>query len=193
MPPELGSAGRVTSWGKKRQPSRPPHTIVAGRTDNLGVRGRGTRRTPYPRGVHTTTKRPTAALPAALLVGLLMLALATLSPTAPAHAAPAKADGFFAATLVDRDTGKPVKGVTVKVYRINSTTLLGSATTGSLGRFRVNGIPASDEELEVHALGRAVGYQTGWFACNHTLVASIDDSCTFGQGRHGTPWRSRHL
>jgi hypothetical protein len=142
--------------------------------------------------VDTTKKRPLAAL----LVSILLLALATLSLQAPAHAgstaAVAKDTGYFAGKLVNPRTGNPVKGVTVKVFRINSDTLLGTDKTGSEGRFRVNGLSASDEELDVRANGRAVNYETGWFGCAHTIVQSWGQACSHGQGWQGI-FKIQHL
>ena len=145
--------------------------------------------------MHLTTKRPVAALLAAGLVPALT-ALALQAP-ASAHHAPsahaAKADGFFAGKLVDPKTGDPVKGVTVKVFRINTDTLLGQDKTGSVGRFRIDGLAAADEELDVRANGRAVDYESGWFGCAHTVVHSWGAACSFGQGRQATAFRIQHL
>jgi hypothetical protein len=149
------------------------------------------RRGPYSRRVHTTQKRPFAAL----VVSGLLLALTLLSLQAPAQAArttTSKAGGFFAGHLVNPKTGNPVKGVTVKVFRINTDTLLGHATTGPEGNFRIDGLSAADEELDVRANGRAVNYETGWFGCNRTIVQSWGAACSWGQGRQGT-FKIQHL
>jgi hypothetical protein len=142
--------------------------------------------------VDTTKKRPLTAL----VVSILLLALATLSLQAPAQAGSsarsAKDTGYFAGKLINPKTGNPVKGVTIKVFRINSDTLLGTDKTGSEGRFRVNGLSASDEELDVRANGRAVNYETGWFGCAHTIVQSWGDACSHGQGWQGI-FKIQHL
>ena len=136
----------------------------------------------------TTTKRPLAAL----LVGILLLALTTLALQAPAHAGSARRDGFFAGRLINPATGNPVKGATVKVFRINTDTLLGQDKSGAEGRFRINGLSAADEELDVRVNGSAVHYETGWVGCNHNVVPSWGDACSYGQGRQ-TPFRVQHL
>lgn len=142
----------------------------------------------------TTKKRPLAAL----MVGLLLLACATLTLPSPAQAGPSRAGttskdtGYFAGKLVNPKTGKPVKGVTVKVFRINSDTLLGQDNSGSEGRFRINGLSADDEELDVRANGRAVNYETGWFGCKHTIVQSWGAACSHGQGWQGI-FKIQHL
>jgi hypothetical protein len=138
--------------------------------------------------VDTTTKRPAAAL----LVGTLLLALAALSLPSPAHADSAHRAGFFAGRLVNPATGNPVKGATVKVFRINTDTLLGSDKSGPAGRFRIDGLSADDEELDVRVNGSAVHYETGWVGCAHNVVPSWADACSFGQGRQ-TPFKLQHL
>jgi hypothetical protein len=144
--------------------------------------------------VHLTIQRPLAALLAAGLVPA-MAALALQAPASAQHASAHadKADGFFAGKLVNPKTGDPVKGVTVKVFRINTDTLLGQAKTGSEGRFRVDGLSAADEELDVRANGSAVNYESGWFSCAHTIVKSWGAACSFGQGRQSTAWKIQHL
>lgn len=134
---------------------------------------------PYPRPVLTMTTRRAAAL----LTGAL-LALPVMSVETPTHAATARADdGFFAGKVVNQANGKPVKGVTVKVFRINTDTLLGSDKTGSEGRYRIDGLSADDEELDVRVNGRAVGFEAGWAACNHHIVQSWGAACSYSQGR----------
>lgn len=136
----------------------------------------------------STTRRPAAAL----LAGLLLLALPTLSPPAQAHPGTPRSGGFFAGKLVNPATGNPVKGVTVKVFRINTEHLLGQDRSGPAGRFRIEGLSAADEELDVRVNGSAVHYETGWVGCNHSVVPSFGAACTYGQG-HQTPFRVQHL
>jgi hypothetical protein len=141
--------------------------------------------------VDTFTKRPVAAL----LLGVVLAALLGLTLQAPAGAhQPARAgtDGFFAGKLLDRATAKPIKGATVRVFRINTDTLLGHAVSGAEGRFRIDGLSADDEELDVRVNGSAVKYESGWVGCAHTIVRSWGAACSFGQGRQ-TPFRVRHL
>lgn len=142
--------------------------------------------------METTKKRPLAAL----VASLLLLVLTTVTLSSPAHAArsggTAKDTGYFAGKLINPKTGNPVKGVTIKVFRINSDTLLGTDKTGSEGRFRVDGLSASDEELDVRANGRAVSYETGWFGCARTIVQSWGQACSHGQGWQGI-FKIQHL
>jgi hypothetical protein len=131
------------------------------------------------------------------MVSVLLPALAALTLQAPAQAgasaaATTKGTGYFSGKLVNPKTGNPVKGVTVKVFRINSDTLLGTDKTGAEGRFRVNGLSAADEELDVRANGRAVNYETGWFGCQHTIVQSWGAACSHGQGWQGI-FKIQHL
>jgi hypothetical protein len=141
-----------------------------------------------------TTKRPlTAFLAATVALLLTVLALSTLSLTPSAHADAARRDaGFFAGKLVNPATGKPVKGATVKVFRINTDHLLGQDTSGAAGRFRIEGLSNVDEELDVRVNGSAVHYETGWVGCNHNVVPSWGAACSFGQGRQ-TPFHLQHL
>src|SRR5207342_3480875 len=81
---------------------------------------------PYPRAVTSMTMRRGAAL----LTGAL-LTLPALALQAPSHATGRTDDGYFAGKVLNQATNKPVKGVTVKVFRINTDTLLGSDDTGS--------------------------------------------------------------
>jgi hypothetical protein len=138
--------------------------------------------------VDTSTKRPLAAL----LVTVLLLALTSLALQAPAHADASRRAGFFSGRLIDPATGDPVKGATVKVYRINTDDLLGHAKSGPAGRFRIEGLPAADEELDVRVNGSAVDYERGWVGCAHNVVPSWGAACSFGQGRQ-TPFKLQHL
>lgn len=142
----------------------------------------------------TTTKRPlTAFLAAAVALGLMTLSLAGSAHADPTAAGSAHRDaGFFSGTLVNPRTDKPVKGATVKVFRINTDHLLGQDVSGSAGRFRIEGLSDADEELDVRVNGSAVHYETGWVGCNHAVVPSWADACSFGQG-HQTPFRLQHL
>jgi hypothetical protein len=137
--------------------------------------------------VDTTTKRPLAAL----LVSVLLLALTTLSLQAPAHAGSSRG-GSFSGRLIDPATGHPVKGATVKVFRINTDHLLGQDKSGAAGRFQIGGLPAADEELDVRVNGSAVRYESGWVGCAHNVVPSFGAACTYGQG-HQTPFKLQHL
>jgi hypothetical protein len=129
---------------------------------------------------------------AALLTGAL-LTLPALALQAPSHAATNRADdGFFAGKVLNQATSNPVKGVTVKVFRINTDTLLGSDKTGSEGRYRIDGLSADDEELDVRVNGSAVHYETGWVSCNFRVVRSWGDACSHGQGRQD-PILIQHL
>jgi hypothetical protein len=120
---------------------------------------------------------------AALLAGAV-LTLPVLSLQAASNAATARTDdGFIAGKVVNQASGNPIGGVTVKVFRINTDTLLGSDKTGSEGRYRINGLSADDEELDVRVNGRAVHYETGWVACNNRVVQSWGAACSHGQGR----------
>jgi hypothetical protein len=138
--------------------------------------------------VDTTTKRPVAAL----LAGLLLLALATLSLQPPTQADTTRTSGFFAGRLINPATGNPVKGATVKVFEINTDNLLGQDKSGSAGYFRIDGLSAADEELDVRVNGSAVHFETGWVGCNHNVVPSWGDACSFPQGRQ-TPFKVQHL
>jgi hypothetical protein len=137
-----------------------------------------------------TTKRPVTALLAALVLSTLALTPA-LAPSASAGVAPRDA-GFFAGKLVNPATGNPVKGATVKVFRINTDHLLGQDVSGSAGRFRIDGLSDADEELDVRVNGSAVHFETGWVGCNHNVVQSWPAACSFGQGRQ-TPFHLQHL
>jgi 5-hydroxyisourate hydrolase-like protein (transthyretin family) len=129
---------------------------------------------------------------AALLTGAL-LALPVMSIQAPTHAATARTDdGFIAGKVVNQANGKPIKGVTVKVFRINTDTLLGSDVTGSEGRYRINGLSADDEELDIRVNGRAVEFEAGRVARNNHVVPSRADACSHAQGRQD-PFLLQHL
>jgi hypothetical protein len=127
-----------------------------------------------------------------MLVSVLLLALTALSVPARANPPATRSGGFFSGKLVNPATGNPVKGVTVKVFRINTDHLLGQDKTGSLGRFRIDGLLAADEELDVRVNGSAVHYETGWVGCHHNVVPSFGAACTFPQGRQA-PFRVQHL
>jgi hypothetical protein len=137
--------------------------------------------------VTKTTRRA-----AALLTGAL-LALPVASMQAPTHAATARTDdGFISGKVLNQATDKPIKGVTVKAFRINTDTLLGSDVTGPAGRYRIDGLSADDEELDIRVNGRAVHYESGWVACNNHVVPTWGDACSHGQGRQD-PFLLQHL
>jgi hypothetical protein len=143
--------------------------------------------------VHTLTKRPAAAL----LAGFLLLVMTMLSLQSPSHAAighpgASKTAGFFGGRLINPATGNPVKGATVKVFEINTDNLLGQDKSGSAGYYRIDGLSAADEELDVRVNGSAVRYETGWASCNHNIVPSWGQACSYGQGRQ-TPIKVQHL
>lgn len=126
-----------------------------------------------------------------LASGVLLLGTASAG-LGSAHAAPERRAGFFSGKVVNQATGNPVKGVTVKVFEINTDNLIGQDVTGSAGKFRIDGIPAADEELDVRVNGSAVRYETGWVGCSHKVVPSWGAACSFGQG-HQTPFFIQHL
>ncbi len=130
---------------------------------------------------------------AAVLASAVLLASAALAVDAPAQAESARGTtGFFAGKVINPATGNPVGGVTVKVFRINSDELLGRDRTGSAGRYRINGLSADDEELDVRVNGSAVGYETGWVSCANNVVSSWGAACSHGQGRQ-SPIKIQHL
>jgi hypothetical protein len=129
---------------------------------------------------------------AALLVSLFVLVLTTFTLQSPVHAAAAGTPGYFSGKVINQATGKPVKGATVKVFRINTDDLLGQAKSTKTGTFRINGLTAADEELDVRVNGRAIHYETGWVGCGHYVVQSWPAACSFGQGRQ-TPFKLQRL
>jgi hypothetical protein len=128
----------------------------------------------------------------ALLVSAVLLATAAFSLPAPTQAATARSGGFFSGRLVDPATGNPVRGATVKVFEINTDHLLGRDVSGARGYFRIDGLSAADEELDVRVNGAAVDHETGWVGCHHNVVPSWGAACSFPQG-HQTPFRVEHL
>ncbi|MCW2787284.1 MAG: hypothetical protein JWP74_3801 [Marmoricola sp.] len=129
---------------------------------------------------------------AALLVSVLLVALSTLSLQAPAHARTGSMPSYFSGKLINPANGHPVKGATVRVFRINTDILLGSDVSDKYGKFRINRLSAADEELDVRVNGRAVHYETGWVGCAHNVVPSFGAACTFSHG-HQTPFKLQHL
>ena len=127
-----------------------------------------------------TTKRRGAAL----LAATSLLAVTAMSLPSPSQAHDARADdGFFAGRLLTQAGDKPIKGATVRVFRINTDTLLGQDKTNSTGHYYIGGLdPVQDEELDVRVNGHAVGFEAGWVGCNNKVVQSWANSCSHGQG-----------
>lgn len=127
---------------------------------------------------------PSRPLTRALGVAAMSVALggAMLAPMSANAAPEASKAGFVRATIVN-NAGNPVDGILVRVRDVDTGTDY-KDVTDAMGVFRVT-VPAAAEEFSIRVNGRAVGFETGYFACNHTIVATWGESCSQGAGRLG--------
>ncbi len=77
--------------------------------------------------------------------------------------------------VVDSVTLAPVAGVKVTV-RKNDVTWQGADTTDAAGRFDVTGITCEDD-CSLKLGGSTVGYETGYRACDATVVPTWGEAC----------------
>jgi hypothetical protein len=91
---------------------------------------------------------------------------------------------FIQGTAVDTDTLAPVAQVTVTVFEIDHTTVIGTDVTGADGKFRINGVPCR-EFCWLFLYGADAGHQTGWRTCNAHVVPDPAAACGSEIGRVG--------
>ena len=90
---------------------------------------------------------------------------------------------FIRGTVVNSHTHNPVSGVAVTVRDPVSLDVLGSDTTNADGVYKVTGL--TSDEYAIKFNGSARGYETGFLACDHSVVPTYGAACTFGTGREG--------
>lgn len=92
---------------------------------------------------------------------------------------------FIRGVVVNASTGNPVAGVHVTARSFNDTWAFeGSDDTNSNGVFRVAGI-ACEDDCYLRINGSAKSYETGYRACDATVVATWGDACASPIGRIG--------
>lgn len=82
---------------------------------------------------------------------------------------------FINGVVVDSVTAAPVPGVKVTV-RKNDVTWQGVDVTDSAGRFTVTGLTCEDD-CSLKLGGSAVGYETGYRACDATVLPTWGEAC----------------
>ncbi len=106
--------------------------------------------------------------------------------SATASAVPVALDeggGAVTGTVVDSTSGKPVRFVLVLAYQEDYSTLIGVTLTSRDGSF---GLEVPDEEFALRFVSLPRRYESGWLACDKTVVPTTDESCTTGPGDLGT-------
>ena len=92
---------------------------------------------------------------------------------------------FIRGVVVNAATGNPVSGVFVTARDANDAMAVeGSDTSNTNGVFQVNGITCEDS-CWLKLNGSSQGYETGFRACDRTVVATFDDACASPIGRIG--------
>jgi hypothetical protein len=131
--------------------------------------------------MRTLSSRPLARTlgVAALAISLGGAAVAPISASAAPEASKAN---FVRGTIVNNG-GNPVSGILVRVRDVDTGTDY-KDVTNAMGVFRVD-VPATAEEFSIRVNGRAEGFETGYLACNHTIVPTWGESCSQGAGRIG--------
>lgn len=79
--------------------------------------------------------------------------------------------------------GGPVPLVIVLVYAEDYATILGWDVTDLQGRFVINGIDR--EEISIRFIATFSGRESGWLACDGSVVATEAQSCTTSPGDQG--------
>lgn len=83
---------------------------------------------------------------------------------------------FIRGVVVNSKTKNPVRGVTVTVRPQGATKIDGADVTNVDGVFRIDGVTCEDDcMLKIN--GSAKDYETGFRACNATVVAKWGDAC----------------
>jgi hypothetical protein len=137
-----------------------------------------------------STRRSLAAAAAAVALTAPLAAVAATVPSASAAgaggavaSADAKVETFIRGRVVNAANGNPVAGVLVTVRDVVSLKVVAKDTTDAMGVYRVTGL--TDEEYGIKLNGRRAGFETGWLACNRTVVPTWGEACSHGTGRLG--------
>jgi hypothetical protein len=85
--------------------------------------------------------------------------------------------------VVDARTLRPVGGARVNLRRASGNTVAVTVVTGPRGYFNLRNVRGEDFNLQV--LGRRVGYENGYRACNRQLVPTIGAACATPIGAIG--------
>jgi len=85
--------------------------------------------------------------------------------------------------VIRAGTGDPVRGIDVAVKPPDGIAAFGTDTTNRRGIFYVEGL--HDEEFDVRLDGSSRGYETGFWACNDTVVPTRGEACSVGYGNQG--------
>jgi hypothetical protein len=139
-------------------------------------------------------RRVLAVLTVLLSTCIAPLALSAVSSSAEAGTpiigrvenaqARAAADVFVRGTVINSKTGNPVRGVRVTVRPQGATKIDGADVTNAEGVFRIDGITCEDDCM-LRINGSAKDYETGFRACDATVVAKWANACASPLGRIG--------
>jgi hypothetical protein len=135
-----------------------------------------------------TVSAPTdSRLIAALGLTCLGVCLGIAANNATAHAevqTPSVAKvSFIRGVVVNSHTHNPVSGIAVTVRDPVSLDPIGGDTTNANGVYKIDGL--TSDEYAIKFNGSARGYETGYLACDHSVVPSFGQACTFGTGAEG--------
>lgn len=96
---------------------------------------------------------------------------------------------FISGVVVNAANGNRVSGIAVSVREAASlSTVVGTDTTDSTGFFR---IPITGEDFGLRLNGSTRGFETGWRACNATVVRTWGAACGSPIGRIGKVFLDR--
>ncbi|MBN1174575.1 MAG: hypothetical protein JXA67_20570 [Micromonosporaceae bacterium] len=92
---------------------------------------------------------------------------------------------YAAGTVIRTSNGSPVSGarVTVTWPTGDPADMISTGTTSASGTFRLR--PIFTEEIGIYIKGPA-GFETGWLACDNTVVATWGEACSRSPGQLGT-------
>jgi hypothetical protein len=97
---------------------------------------------------------------------------------------------FAQGKVVNAGTGAGVSGILVTLRDPVTLDMIARDTTNANGVYRMEGLDSDEYAIKFN--GSAKSYETGFLACNHSVVPTYGQACTFAPGHEGQA-RLQHL